>query len=52
MMATFVILFNAVILIWSSRYVDNDFLRVSAYVLAVIFIVSVIQSLYSRYGKK
>lgn len=52
MFASIVILFNVVVLVWSSRYVDNDFLRISAWVLAVIFLVSVIQAMYGRYGKK
>lgn len=44
--ATFVIAYNVAVLVAMSLYVANPFLQVSAYVLAVIFSISVIQNLF------
>jgi Flp pilus assembly protein protease CpaA len=51
MIASLVILLNAIVLVWCASYVDLDGLRIAAWVLAVIFLVSFIQSLMNRYGK-
>lgn len=50
LVATFVITFNVAILILLSFQADNAFLQVSAWVLATIFSISVIQYLFR--GKK
>lgn len=50
MFASFIIAYNVAVLIAMSLLVNNIFLQVSAYVLSVIFTISVMQVLFR--GKK
>jgi hypothetical protein len=48
-----VILFNIVVLMWSSSYVENDFLKFSAWLLSFIWIVSFINTIVHKvFGKR
>ncbi len=51
MLAAFIILINAAVLVIVSAQVREDWLRITCWVLATIFSVSFVQAMVNRYGK-